>query len=660
MGGMSRALPLILVGLGTIYLAMPTPAPAAEYVLLSRGVAATERARQLYAASWLAPGRPTPPPPAWMRPDFDDTAWAALPVSPSSGRASSAPAATGSLWLTASPPSAVPPPLPDGGIILAEESPDGGSRTGPPREPVATPDAGTPTDGGVRDGGGPPPPPPACAGTLYLRRRFAVNPAELSRVSMVTLRIRYSDGFVAYLNGTEVARRRLPEAALSLPTTLAAERGTVEPESHYLSLSPGLLQPEGNLLALEIHPRAVERCPRAEMELLGSDGPRVIHGPYIERLLDGALDLTVETDTPTQMEVSYGKGDVRRSRDHRVADEPGAQPQTLHRVHLTGMRPGGVYHYQVSLHAPGAATPPIQLPVVPFHTPPPAGRPLRFVVYGDSRSGHAVHAQVVQAIVDEDPDLVLNIGDIVERGTEDSDWDRFFAVAAPLLQKIPVYIAPGNHEYARRGQGAQRLFQLWNRQFPPQKQAPSIAPTQVMASPRPVVESSGESGARGYYSFDIAGVHFIALDSNQVRASEQLRWVEADLDRAVSRRARAIIIWMHDGPYSRGFHGDNSTLIRDYVPVFERHRVTMVFSGHDHDFERGRRGRLDYIVSGGGGAELRPLKCDVPGRRKCKHPPLAFYNEHNYVSVEVLPGALRLCAKRPDGTPLEDCQLVRR
>lgn len=655
MGGMSRALPRSLVALGAIcftMLALPRSASAAEYVLLGRGVAATERARQLYAASWLASGRPGAPPPTWMRPDFDDTSWPVLPVSPSSGHASSAPPGTGSLWLTASPPSPVPPPLPDGGIILAEEAiPDGGSRGR---------DAGTPPDlGAIPDGGGPPPPPPACAGTLYLRRRFAVNPAELSRVSMVTLRIRYSDGFAAYLNGTEVARRRLPEAALSPPQTLAAERGTVEPESHYLSLPPGLLQPEGNLLAIEIHPRAVERCPRAELELLGSDGPRVIHGPYIERLLDGALDLTVETDTPTQIEVVYGKGDVRRGRDHRTADEPGSQPQTVHRVHLTGMRPGGVYHYQVNLRAPGAATPPIQLPVVPFHTPPPAGRPLRFVVYGDSRSGHPVHAQVVQAILDEDPDLVLNIGDIVERGTEDSDWDRFFAVAAPLLQKIPVYIAPGNHEYARRGQGAVRMFQLWNRQFPLQKQAPPIAPTQVLASPRPIVEGS-EAGARGYHSFDVAGVHFIALDSNQVRASEQLRWVEADLDRAVAKRARAIIIWMHDGPYSRGFHGDNGALIRDYVPVFEKHRVTMVFSGHDHDYERGRRGRLDYVVCGGGGAELRPLKCDAPGKRKCKHPPLAFYNEHNYVSVEVLPGALRLCAKRPDGTPLEDCQLVRR
>jgi hypothetical protein len=109
-----------------------------------------------------------------------------------------------------------------------------------------------------------------------------------------------------------------------------------------------------------------------------------------------------------------------------------------------------------------------------------------------------------------------------------------------------------------------------------------------------------------------------------------------------------------------GWHGDNSTLIRDYVPIFERYRVSMVFSGHDHDFERGRRGKLDYIVTGGGGAELRPLKCGVPGKRRCKHPPLAFYNEHNYVSVEVLPGALRVCPKRPDATPLEPCQLVRR
>ena len=73
---------------------------------------------------------------------------------------------------------------------------------------------------------------------------------------------------------------------------------------------------------------------------------------------------------------------------------------------------------------------------------------------------------------------------------------------------------------------------------------------------------------------------------------------------------------------------------------------------------RGQRQGLDYIVTGGGGAELRPLKCD-PRRRRCKNQPQYFANEHHYLRLEVLPTVLRVCPRRPDGTALEECQVLR-
>ena len=54
-----------------------------------------------------------------------------------------------------------------------------------------------------------------------------------------------------------------------------------------------------------------------------------------------------------------------------------------------------------------------------------------------------------------------------------------------------------------------------------------------------------------------------------------------------------------------------------------------------------------------------PLRCGAPGKRPCKHPPQFFYNDHNYVHVEVQPGLVKVCAKKPDGTPLEPCQATR-
>jgi hypothetical protein len=126
----------------------------------------------------------------------------------------------------------------------------------------------------------------------------------------------------------------------------------------------------------------------------------------------------------------------------------------------------------------------------------------------------------------------------------------------------------------------------------------------------------------------------------------------------VARRPRAIFAVAHHGPWSSAMHGDNPLAIRDYVPLLERAHVTMVLSGHDHDYERGRVGGLDYLVSGGGGAELRAPRCGAPGRRRCPPRVQAFVNEHHYVTLEVLHDRVTVCPKRPDGTPLDPCATV--
>ena len=746
-----------MVGAGVLVLAGSEP--AADYVYLGRSVTASQRPRQLRAV--------TAPPAAWTSGDFDDAAWTAVPatgqpVVPPPSKATSA----GALWQTAAPPSAVTTPPPEPVLIFADDiavpvrlpqpvataavapaaagsaapatagsaaaSGGKGKRSAaapavpPPPSPPApgfatlggfvlgAAAAGVPPSGpamaavGVPVTGGGPgmaadaPTFPTCSGALYARRHFDLG-VEAAQLSGLTLRIKYTDSFAAYLNGVEVARRRLPDAAQTVATTLANDRGPVEPESFYLPIKPGQLRERDNLLAVEVHAKSLDRCAKVDLELLGATGPKVVHGPYIERLADGTLDLTLETDLPALIELRYGKGDTRSERDRQLVVS--TVPQTMHRARLTGLRPGKVYHYQAALVGPGDTR--SELPLVTLHTPPPAGRPLRVVLYGDSRSGHAIHAQLIQAILDEDPDFVLNTGDVVERGTEDGDWDRFFAVAGPLIARVPVYMAPGNHEYAKRRQGALRLFSQFATMFPlqspvpppgaPRERAsrpplddagpsalpsyllaqvpglepmPSLVPETAVPPPPPsrpplplsqslsAPEAQGE-GLRGFYSLDISGVHLLAIDSNQIHRREQLHWLAADLQAAEGRHVRATLAWMHDGPFSTGYHGGNTTAVRDLVPLLERYHVSLLVSGHDHDYERGRRGTLNYVVTGGGGAELRPLRCGVPGKRKCKNMPLAFFNEHHYVRLDVLPGALQLCPRRLDGSALEECQTVR-
>jgi hypothetical protein len=451
---------------------------------------------------------------------------------------------------------------------------------------------------------------PSSAMTVFVRMPFHVGP-EGARLRSLALRARFEEGVVAWIDGREVARRYVAPGA---PPDAPSEQihGT-EPETFAIPVRGSLGSAGEHLLALEVHAHKPNLGPVVEVELAGYDALRLMRGPYLLR--PGATEMTVAwaTDLEAPGEVRYG-GDTEYG---SVERSPLLVRQ--HILRLRGLHPSRVYHYKVI--AGGTESHDLI-----FHTLPTASEPLRFVVYGDVRSGHPIHARLVEQVMREDPDFVLSVGDLVDRGSEESEWQRFFEVAAPLLHVLPLVPALGNHDVWRVGEGALRFLAL----FPPPAGAPEP----------------------GYYSFDAAGVHFTVLDSNQLRSPRQLQFCEADLARA--QRARARFVAMHQGPWSMGFHGNLTEAIKSYVPLFQRYHVTLILSGHDHDYERGRQAGLDYIVSGGGGAPLYAPRCGG-SRVPCPASTFLITPEYHYVLVEVQRDSYRICARRLDGSALEPC-----
>ena len=63
---------------------------------------------------------------------------------------------------------------------------------------------------------------------------------------------------------------------------------------------------------------------------------------------------------------------------------------------------------------------------------------------------------------------------------------------------------------------------------------------------------------------------------------------------------------MHWGPFDSGSgHGSNLDAREALVPLFERYGVDLVFSGHDHVYERGTVHGVRYVMTGGGGGGRR-------------------------------------------------------
>jgi hypothetical protein len=93
---------------------------------------------------------------------------------------------------------------------------------------------------------------------------------------------------------------------------------------------------------------------------------------------------------------------------------------------------------------------------------------------------------------------------------------------------------------------------------------------------------------RTSYSFDVDGVHFVALMAYEGTVSpETMIWLTSDLDAARQRGVRAIVPFMHRNVYGDGtVHDPSPSLARQLTALFEWHDIDVVLTAHDQSFER--------------------------------------------------------------------------
>jgi 3',5'-cyclic AMP phosphodiesterase CpdA len=202
----------------------------------------------------------------------------------------------------------------------------------------------------------------------------------------------------------------------------------------------------------------------------------------------------------------------------------------------------------------------------------PGERPasLKFAVIGDNGTGDPPQYDVgrqMAATRETFPfDLVLMLGDNLYGRQERQDFvDKFEGPYRPLLLAgVTFYATLGNHDRET------------NRYY-----------------------SGFHMGGDRYYTFVKTGVRFIALDSNFMDRG-QLSWFEAVLERSDDPWK---IVYFHHPLYSDGRrHGSNVELRVMLEPLLVRHGVNVVFSGHEHVYERLKPQKgITYFVSGAGG-----------------------------------------------------------
>src|SRR5205814_10111751 len=84
--------------------------------------------------------------------------------------------------------------------------------------------------------------------SLFVRESF--NVSDLASVNQLTLRIKYNDGFVAYLNGTEIARRNAP-SVVDWHSAATTTHSSAVSEDILLPGAAALLVTGANVLAVQ-------------------------------------------------------------------------------------------------------------------------------------------------------------------------------------------------------------------------------------------------------------------------------------------------------------------------------------------------------------------------------------------------------------------------
>jgi hypothetical protein len=203
-------------------------------------------------------------------------------------------------------------------------------------------------------------------------------------------------------------------------------------------------------------------------------------------------------------------------------------------------------------------------------TLPRAADSVKFIAIGDTGTGSRQQHELAKLMNDYHAvfpfEFVILTGDNMYGSEKPEDYKRKFEdVYKPLLDKgVKFYASLGNHD-----ESVQRHYKLFN------------------------------MGGVEYYKFKKGDAAFFALNSNYMD-KEQIEWMHREMG---TDNSRWKIAFMHHPPYSSGYkHGSSLSTRKVTEPLFIQHGINVVFTGHDHFYERIRPQQgIYYFVTGAGG-----------------------------------------------------------
>jgi hypothetical protein len=438
--------------------------------------------------------------------------------------------------------------------------------------------------------------------SVFLRRPFILT--NLADVVWPVLRIDYDDGFVAWLNGIEIARRGLPGVrGEPVPfDALAAPHPRGMNEEIDLRPCLPLFVTGTNVLALQVHNTTLADPTWAVVpELLSG----ITRGPFLQSTSSNQTLIVWKTAIPTDAAIAYGPtADLGQIKTDSTLTN-------THVLQLTGLEADTRYFYRVTSSADGES---VRSDLESFRTLKDSGA-IRFLVVGDTGIGQPAQYGLARQMAGRDADFVLHVGDIVYREFTQARVDaKLFSVYGQMAGQ-PWFFAIGNHDLYAGESAYLEAFYL-----------PTNSP----------------AGGEHYYSFDAGDAHFCILmipylSQYQLTAGDaQYQWLTNDL--ATTAKPWKVLVhhvpMQTSGPHrldDQNLNGlpDSDEIREVLLPVAARYGVQVTFCGHDHVFEKfAPTNGVHTVTSGGGGVGLYGLAELDAGS-------VQFWPRHHFTEVTV-------------------------
>ncbi|HEY4391473.1 MAG TPA: metallophosphoesterase family protein [Paenibacillus sp.] len=250
-----------------------------------------------------------------------------------------------------------------------------------------------------------------------------------------------------------------------------------------------------------------------------------------------------------------GKDVITYQAESAVIDIGSGQPNSSHKVEISGLTPGLSYIYRVGNGSKGGWS-----KAHTFFTEAENVEEFTFINVADSqgvtRTDFELWGKTLDTALSNFPQtsFIVHNGDLTESTGDEQAWNDFFAVTDKLVPSIPLMPVTGNHDQVDGD--ASRYLAHFN--LPDQGAEGSLPGT--------------------VYSYDYGEAHFVVLNTES-NIDEQTEWLREDLNRNTKRWT---IVAIHRPLYG----GNRYKKIEAWSKVFDEYDVDLVLQGHNHEYSR--------------------------------------------------------------------------